>query len=77
MSEYWKSQAKFWCKFCKIYVTDNKISRQNHDNGKKHKDNVSMYLRDVDRRSKADEKKTEAMKREMAKIEAVRLERRL
>ena len=24
-SEYWVSNKKYYCKYCKIYITDNKI----------------------------------------------------
>ncbi|CAJ0762325.1 17750_t:CDS:2, partial [Entrophospora sp. SA101] len=46
-SEYWISQKKHWCQYCKIYITDNKPSRNMHENGKKHKDNVEKFLRNV------------------------------
>ncbi|KAI9101385.1 hypothetical protein DFS34DRAFT_648262 [Phlyctochytrium arcticum] len=51
MSEYWVSNKKFFCKYCRIYVTDNKISRQNHETGLKHKNNIAAYLQDVNKRA--------------------------
>ncbi|KAJ3178290.1 hypothetical protein HDU87_003602 [Geranomyces variabilis] len=51
MSEYWVSNKKFFCTYCRIYLQDNKISRQTHETGKKHKDNVAAYLRDVHTRT--------------------------
>ncbi|KAJ3165703.1 hypothetical protein HDU88_003896 [Geranomyces variabilis] len=51
MSEFWVSNKKFFCTYCRIYLQDNKISRQTHETGKKHKDNVAAYLRDVHTRS--------------------------
>ncbi|KAI8821678.1 uncharacterized protein EV422DRAFT_505798 [Fimicolochytrium jonesii] len=41
MSEYWVSNKKHYY---------NKISRQNHDGGRKHKENIANYLRDVHKR---------------------------
>ncbi|RKP10359.1 hypothetical protein THASP1DRAFT_21908 [Thamnocephalis sphaerospora] len=26
MTEYWKSQGRYWCNYCKIFVADNKIA---------------------------------------------------
>ncbi|KAJ3148042.1 hypothetical protein HDU86_007610 [Geranomyces michiganensis] len=51
MSDYWVSNKKFYCTYCRIYLQDNKISRQTHETGKKHKDNVAAYLRDVHTRT--------------------------
>ncbi|KAJ1562751.1 hypothetical protein HK405_008343 [Cladochytrium tenue] len=45
MTERWVSTPKFFCKFCKIYVTDNRISRQSHEIGLKHKGNVERFMR--------------------------------
>ncbi|KAL7747293.1 hypothetical protein RI367_007347 [Sorochytrium milnesiophthora] len=50
VSEFWKSNAKFWCKYCKIFVTDNKPSRTNHDQGNRHKYNVQQFMRDLRKR---------------------------
>lgn len=47
MADYWVSGKKYWCEYCGIFVTDNKISRTNHDTGNKHKNNVQRYLRQV------------------------------
>ncbi|KAG0256304.1 hypothetical protein DFQ27_005781 [Actinomortierella ambigua] len=68
-ADYWKSNAKFWCKFCKIYITDNKVTRKTHDSGTKHKENVERFLRDQNQRSRdkiADDAK---LKKEMDAIE--------
>eukprot|EP01038_Epipyxis_sp_PR26KG_P007581 gene7581-10329_t len=40
MTEYWVSQAKYFCPVCKVYLADNKASRQHHENGSKHKQKV-------------------------------------
>ena len=45
MSEYWVSQAKYYCKICNCYIADNKPSRQHHDNGAKHKEKAELFLK--------------------------------
>lgn len=35
---YRRTNAKVWCKYCKVYIYDNKICRLNHDNGPQHKE---------------------------------------
>jgi hypothetical protein len=45
MSEYWVSQAKFYCKVCNCYIADNKPSRLHHENGVKHKEKVEQMLK--------------------------------
>lgn len=37
------SQSKFYCKFCKCWIADNKPTRSLHDNGAKHKQNVELF----------------------------------
>ncbi|ORX38793.1 hypothetical protein BCR36DRAFT_18833 [Piromyces finnis] len=69
MSEYWVSNKKYYCKYCKIYITDNKISRQNHDNGRKHKEIVQMYIRDVQKRKQEEDKEAEATRRMLQQVE--------
>eukprot|EP01137_Pigoraptor_chileana_P034117 Opistho-2@26178 len=58
MSEFWKSNPRKFCEFCKVWIADNKPSIQIHENGKMHKDNVDKNLRDV-RKKSALAKKTE------------------
>ncbi|KAJ3126178.1 hypothetical protein HK098_007810 [Nowakowskiella sp. JEL0407] len=58
MTEFWVSQKKHWCKYCKMFVTDNKISRQNHDSGKRHKDLEQQYIREIQKRQ-ADKRREE------------------
>jgi hypothetical protein len=45
MSEYWVSQAKYYCKVCNCYIADNKPSRSHHENGVKHKEKVEQMLK--------------------------------
>ncbi|KAG9292052.1 hypothetical protein G9A89_017952 [Geosiphon pyriformis] len=68
MSDYWVSQAKHWCRYCRIYIADNKPSRLMHENGKKHRENVERFLRDVHRREEENKKDDDKMKRELERI---------
>ncbi|KAG0373157.1 Mismatch repair endonuclease pms2 [Mortierella sp. AD032] len=68
-SEYWKSNAKFFCRFCKIYITDNKSTRNIHDQGSKHKENVERFLRETNQRGRDREAESARMDKQMDAIE--------
>ncbi|CAG8482488.1 12851_t:CDS:2 [Funneliformis mosseae] len=68
-SDYWISQQKHWCQYCRIYIADNKPSRTMHEQGKKHKENVEKFLRDIRRRDHENRKEDEKTKRELDRIE--------
>ncbi|TPX36444.1 hypothetical protein SeLEV6574_g08041 [Synchytrium endobioticum] len=59
-NRYKLGTQKYWCERCKIFVTDNKPSRQMHENGGRHKAAVAEYLRDIEKR--AETKRTEDAK---------------
>lgn len=70
MADYWKSQDRKYCDFCKCWIADNKPSVQFHENGKRHKDNVSKRLSDISRRSAKKQKEAAKLDMEMKKMEA-------
>jgi U1 zinc finger len=41
MTEFWKSNANYWCDICKVWMTDNVSTRATHEKGIKHKENVA------------------------------------
>jgi WW domain-binding protein 4 len=43
MTEYWVSQAKHYCKHCNCWIADNKLSKQHHEGGVKHKQAVEAF----------------------------------
>ena len=45
MSEYWVSRKRYHCKYCNIYIADDKPSRTQHENGLRHKGNVERFVR--------------------------------
>ena len=55
MTEYWVSNAKHWCKFCKTWVQGDKASVRHHEQGARHKQAVEEYVRN--KRKRKDEQK--------------------
>lgn len=39
--QFWKSNAMFWCDYCKVWMNDNPATKATHEAGMKHKDNVA------------------------------------
>ncbi|ORY79309.1 hypothetical protein BCR35DRAFT_97119 [Leucosporidium creatinivorum] len=70
MSEYWVSRDKYWCKYCKIFIADDKPSRILHETGLKHKGNYERFIRDIYKRGEKDQKEKAEEAREIARIEA-------
>ncbi|KAJ1971987.1 WW domain binding protein 4 [Dimargaris xerosporica] len=68
-ADRWVANTKHWCRYCKIYIQDNKATRSIHENGKKHKENVAQFLRDIDKKSRADLEQEKEMQRQLALIE--------
>lgn len=58
-----KDNSKFWCKFCRIFIYDNKISRANHDKQAAHKSNVERFIRDIEQKKTQELKNTNMAKR--------------
>ncbi|XP_035919935.1 WW domain-binding protein 4 [Anopheles stephensi] len=51
MADYWKSNERKYCDFCKCWIADNKSSVQFHENGKRHQLNVQKRISDISRNS--------------------------
>ncbi|GBP63279.1 WW domain-binding protein 4 [Eumeta japonica] len=68
-TEYWKSQARKYCDFCKCWLADNKISVSFHENGKRHKENVKKHISQLSKRSAKEFKQKEKLDDEMKKME--------
>jgi ribosomal protein L15E len=73
MSEYWVSKKKYYCKYCEIYIADDAPSRQQHENGLRHKGNKERFVRGLYKASEKKKHDLEEEKREMARVEQVRL----
>jgi len=73
MSEYWVSKKKYFCKYCDIYIADDAPSRRQHENGLRHQGNKDRFIRGLYKTGEKKKKDAEEEKREMARIEMVRL----
>ncbi|KAF5380570.1 hypothetical protein D9615_004654 [Tricholomella constricta] len=69
MSEYWVSKKKYFCKYCDIYIADDAPSRQQHENGLRHKGNVERFIRGLYKVSEKRKKDQDEEKRDMARVE--------
>lgn len=71
MSEYWVSKKRYFCKYCEIYIADDAPSRQQHENGLRHKGNVERFIRGIYKSGEKQKKDLEDEKWEMARVERV------
>jgi len=69
MTEYWVSQARHWCEYCKIYINGSKPSIAYHENGRKHKEAVEFFLREMRKRGRERRAEQHELNAELAKIE--------
>lgn len=53
-SEYWKSNPRKFCDFCKCWIADNKPSVEFHERGKRHKENVQIRLAEMGKKGRED-----------------------
>lgn len=74
MSEYWVSQGRRMCPYCKCWTADNKASINFHEQGKNHKENVKRKLDELRKKGLEDARKRDAESSDMAKIEKAALE---
>ncbi|KAI0690531.1 hypothetical protein BC835DRAFT_1280786 [Cytidiella melzeri] len=69
MSEYWVSNKKYFCKYCNIYIADDKPSRTQHEGGLRHKGNVERFVRGLYKTGEKRKQDLEEEKREMERVE--------
>lgn len=58
----WDRQTKHWCRYCQIFIHDNKTTRSLHESGAKHKTNVQKYLRKIQKDSETERKAKDELK---------------
>ena len=73
MTEFWKSGARHWCTYCKIFINGTKPSIAYHESGKKHKEIVELYLKEMRVRAREKGKDKKELEGELAKIERAAL----
>jgi len=54
MADYWKSQPRKFCDFCKCWITDNKPSVDFHEKGKRHQENVEKKIGELRKKGQKD-----------------------
>ncbi|XP_060089541.1 WW domain-binding protein 4 [Heteronotia binoei] len=69
MADYWKSQPKKFCDYCKCWIADNKPSIEFHERGKNHKENVAKKISEIKKKSLEKAKQEEKMSKEFAAME--------
>lgn len=72
-ADYWKSQGRKFCDFCKCWIADNKPSIDFHEGGKKHKENVSKRLKEIHKNSAKQAKQNKKFEDDLKKMENVRI----
>eukprot|EP00871_Galdieria_phlegrea_P000950 jgi/Galph1/1856/GphlegSOOS_G537.1 len=69
MADYWVSQPRYYCQYCNTWIADNKIQRQQHENGFRHKNNVQNYLKNAHRENQRKKKESRDVEKEIRRIE--------
>ena len=69
MSEYWVSQAKHYCKFCNIWIADNKPSKQLHEGSVKHKIAVDLFHKEKREKTLHGARSEKELKQQLKEIE--------
>lgn len=69
MADYWKSNERKYCDFCKCWISDNKASIAFHESGKRHKLSVAKRITDISRNSEKAEREKQKMDAEIRKME--------
>ncbi|XP_063699353.1 WW domain-binding protein 4 [Culicoides brevitarsis] len=68
MADYWKSNDRAFCDYCKCWYADNRASKEFHENGKKHKQNVQKRLSEIGRKAYKDAQNERKMEADMRKM---------
>ncbi|XP_056315183.1 WW domain-binding protein 4 isoform X2 [Danio aesculapii] len=73
MADYWKSQPRKFCQYCKCWIADNKPSVEFHERGKNHKENVAAKIQEIKKKSVAKAKQEQKMSKDFAAMEEAAL----
>ncbi|XP_026158046.1 WW domain-binding protein 4 [Mastacembelus armatus] len=73
MADYWKSQPRKFCQYCKCWIADNKPSVEFHERGKNHKENVAAKISEIKKKSIEKAKQEERMSKQFAAMEEAAL----
>ncbi|XP_025051942.1 WW domain-binding protein 4 [Alligator sinensis] len=72
-ADYWKSQPKKFCDYCKCWIADNRPSIEFHERGKNHKENVAKRISEIKKKSLEKAQEEEKMSKEFAAMEEAAL----
>lgn len=70
MTEWWVSQAKHWCKVCKVWTGGHKSQILKHEGGRMHAENQEKMLKDAREREKDRVSEEKDVLSQLAAIEA-------
>ncbi|XP_017291935.1 WW domain-binding protein 4 [Kryptolebias marmoratus] len=73
MADYWKSQPRKFCQYCKCWIADNKPSVEFHERGKNHKENVAAKISEIKKKSIENKKQEDRMSKQFAAMEEAAL----
>ncbi|XP_037552478.1 WW domain-binding protein 4 [Nematolebias whitei] len=73
MADYWKSQPRKFCQYCKCWIADNKPSIEFHERGKNHKENVTAKISEIKKKSIDKAKQEARMSKQFAAMEEAAL----
>ncbi|KAK9876912.1 hypothetical protein WA026_015948 [Henosepilachna vigintioctopunctata] len=73
-ADYWVSQERKYCEFCKCWIADNKPSVEFHENGKRHQENVKKRLNTITKNSRKAQKALEREDYSLKQMEKAALE---
>ncbi|KAM8871942.1 WW domain-binding protein 4 [Synchiropus picturatus] len=73
MADYWKSQPRKFCQYCKCWIADNKPSIEFHERGKNHKENVAAKFNDIRKKSVNKAKQEAKQSKQFAAMEEAAL----
>mmetsp|Transcript_14284 Transcript_14284/g.19037 ORF Transcript_14284/g.19037 Transcript_14284/m.19037 type:complete len:405 (-) Transcript_14284:176-1390(-) len=69
MTEFWVSQAKYHCKYCKCWMQGDKMSKIKHEQGRRHKECVDDFFRTKREEKQGSAKDDADLKRQLREIE--------
>ncbi|XP_057651779.1 WW domain-binding protein 4 [Diorhabda carinulata] len=69
MADYWKSNDRKYCDFCKCWIADNKPSVDFHEKGRRHQENVKKRLKNITKASAKAHKESENVDSAIRKME--------
>ncbi|KAL5279133.1 WBP4 family protein [Megaselia abdita] len=68
-ADYWVSNERKFCEYCKCWIAANKASIQFHENGKRHKASMAKRITDISNNSAKAEKEQRKFEAELRKMD--------